>query len=58
VETGLKASLRNIESGFTYLEYDQDVMDWFILPERTDVFHYDQNVYAAYVSSTSKLGER
>jgi ferric enterobactin receptor len=58
VETGLKASLRNIESGFTYLQFDQDVMDWFINPERTDVFHYDQNVYAAYASSTSKIGEK
>lgn len=58
VETGVKASLRNIESGFTYLEYDQDAMDWLVNPERTDVFHYDQNVYAAYVSSNSKIGQK
>jgi ferric enterobactin receptor len=58
IETGLKASLRNIESAFTYRQFDQDVMSWFIDPERTDIFYYDQHVLAGYVSTTAKIGEK
>ncbi len=58
IETGLKASLRNMESAFTFRGYDQDMMNWFIDPEQTDIFYYDQNVYAGYISSTSSLGEK
>jgi len=58
IETGLKASLRNIESAFTYRQYDPDAMSWSIDPERTDIFYYDQNVYAGYVSTTTKVGQK
>jgi outer membrane cobalamin receptor len=58
VETGLKASLRDIESAFTYRLYNQDAMDWSIDPERTDIFYYDQDVLAGYVSTTSRIGDK
>jgi outer membrane receptor protein involved in Fe transport len=58
LETGLKATLRDIESDFEFLNYDQDEMRWVISPTRTDIFFYDQKVYAGYASSTFKLGEK
>jgi len=57
-ETGLKANLRDIQSAFTYRQYDHDLMEWSINPERTDIFHYNQNVYAGYLSSTLLVGEK
>ena len=57
IETGIRARLRGIESDFEYRTYDPDLERWLSDPERTDIFYYDQNVYAAYVSGTFELGE-
>lgn len=58
IETGLKATLRNIKSDFDYLLFDPDINQWTADPGRTDIFHYDQNVYAGYLNSTIKLGTK
>ena len=58
LETGLKGTLRQITSDFNYRRFDPDQGFWLDYPSRTDVFYYDQNVYAAYASFTFQLGER
>ncbi len=58
IETGLKATLRMIESDFSFLEYNPDLNTWVEDPMRTDIFFYDQNVYAGYVNSNIQLGEK
>jgi ferric enterobactin receptor len=58
IETGLKATLRMIESDFAYHIYDPDELVWIDDPTRTDIFYYDQNVYAGYVSSTIQVDEK
>ncbi len=58
LETGFKATLRDIRSDFNFSRYDPDQVTWVEDPERTDVFHYQQHVYAGYLSSRVKLGAR
>jgi outer membrane receptor for ferrienterochelin and colicin len=58
MEIGGRATLRDIESVFAFNRYDPDLALWIEDPERTDIFFYDQHVYAGYVSGTIKLGER
>jgi outer membrane receptor for ferrienterochelin and colicin len=58
LETGLKGTLRQITSDFNYRRFDPDLSLWLDDPSRTDIFYYDQNVYAAYASSTIQFGER
>ncbi|MDZ4748786.1 MAG: TonB-dependent receptor [Saprospiraceae bacterium] len=58
IETGLKATLRIIESDFSFLEFNPDVNTWVDDPLRTDIFFYDQNVYAGYVNSNIQFGEK
>jgi ferric enterobactin receptor len=55
LETGAKATIRNIESDFSYFRYNPDLNDWVVDPSQTDIFFYDQNVYAGYVNSTFSL---
>ncbi|MGB3078639.1 MAG: TonB-dependent receptor, partial [Saprospiraceae bacterium] len=58
LETGIKGSLKNLKSDFQYNVFDPDINLWKKDPERTDVFHYDQNVYAGYGNTTIKLGKK
>ncbi len=58
LETGLKSTLRQLESNFQFDRFDPDINQWEEDAERTDVFHYDQNVYAGYGSATFNLGEK
>jgi ferric enterobactin receptor len=58
LEIGGRATLRDIESDFAFQEYDPDLGVWIENAERTDIFYYNQQVYAGYVSSTIKLGEQ
>jgi len=55
-ETGLKATLRIIESDFSFAEYNADFNEWLVDPLRTDIFNYDQNVFAGYVNGNFNLG--
>lgn len=58
LETGIKGSIKKLKSDFQYAVYDPDLNLWKTDPERTDVFHYDQNVYAGYGNATFKLGKK
>lgn len=58
VETGLKGTLREIVSDFTFDVFDPDLGSWIEDPARTDVFTYDQNVLAGYLSGNFSLGEK
>jgi len=58
LETGALATLRNIESGFRYDLYDPDAGIWYEDPLRSDIFYYDQNVLAGYVSATVNIGSK
>ena len=56
-ESGLKATLRIIESDFIFSQYNADFNEWVTDPKRTDIFYYDQNVYAGYVNGNFNLGD-
>ncbi len=58
METGVKAILRDIESDFTAENFDFDANEFVVDPNNSDVFYYDQDVYAAYLSFNIKLGEK
>jgi len=58
LETGLKTIIRRIESDFESELFDFDQEEFVTLPNQTDVFFYNQDVYAAYASVTWKLGEK
>ncbi len=57
-ETGIKGSIKKLKSDFQYIVFDPDISVWKTDPERTDVFHYDQNVYAGYGNTTIKLSKK
>jgi len=57
LETGLKTVLRNIVNDFRFEQFDNDLGAWLRDPTQTDVFTYDQDVYAGYLSGTFKMGE-
>jgi outer membrane receptor protein involved in Fe transport len=60
VETGFKSIIRDIDSDFQYEFKPQDSDQYEIVDNRTDIFYYNQDVYAGYVSTqtniTKKLG--
>lgn len=58
LETGLKGTLREIKSDFRFNTYDPDLNEWIADPGRTDIFHYNQNVYAGYGSASMQLGKK
>lgn len=58
VEAGLKGTLRSITSDFGFSRYDADQQQWFQDLSRTDIFYYDQDVYAGYLSGTFNLNTR
>ncbi len=58
LETGLKTIIRRIESDFESELFDFDRDEFVTLPNQTDVFFYNQDVYAAYASVNWKLGEK
>jgi len=60
LETGFKSIIRDIESDFQYEFKPEGSEQYEIAENRTDVFFYNQDVYAGYVSTqtniTKKLG--
>lgn len=52
VETGAKVILRNIDSDYTYEIFDQSENRYFRDLNRSDVFSYQQDVLAGYLSTT------
>ena len=53
-ETGLRASLREINTSYKVEEFDN--ADWQVLPNFTNEFIYDENIYAAYAIVGNKFG--
>jgi outer membrane receptor protein involved in Fe transport len=58
LETGIKGVMRDIDSDFSYSALDQNTSNYVLDLQRSDLFFYDQDVLAAYVSFNLKLGEK
>ncbi len=58
METGAKTIFRRINSDFLYELYDFDQDEFFPLPDQSDLFFYDQDVFAGYLSFNFKMGEK
>lgn len=58
METGVKSVLRRIESDYTTTVKESDTDEFVIAPQLTDLFNYDQDVYAGFLSFNLKLGEK
>jgi outer membrane receptor protein involved in Fe transport len=58
LETGLKAEIEDLKSDFEFEYIDPDQQIWRLDEDQTDIFFYNQQVYAGYLSSTFELGER
>lgn len=48
LEVGARATFRNVNSDFRFDLFDFEEGAYFVLPERTNIFSYNQNVMAAY----------
>jgi len=55
LETGFKAIIRDIESDFNFDTLNRTTNSYLEVNNRTDIFYYDQNVYAGYISSQFSL---
>lgn len=53
-EAGARVGLRNISNDFTVQELNNDIYE--TLPEFTNEFFYDENIYAAYLMYGNKKG--
>ncbi len=58
MEVGGKAILRDIKSDFSAENFDFDDNIFRIDPLASDVFYYDQDVYAGYLSFNVKMGKK
>ena len=58
LETGAKGIIRNIDSDYRYLEFNPATNDFEINDLSSDLFFYDQNVYAAYVSGNITFNDK
>ncbi|WMN11179.1 TonB-dependent receptor [Marivirga salinae] len=60
LETGFKSIIRDIDSDFKYEEQPEGSNNYQVVNNRTDIFYYNQDVFAGYVSTqtniTKKLG--
>ncbi|MEO0790473.1 MAG: TonB-dependent receptor [Bacteroidota bacterium] len=57
-ETGVKAVLRRIDSDYRTSTRETDDSPLIDVPQLTDLFFYDQDVYAAFLSFNLKLGQK
>ncbi len=58
MEVGLKSILRDIDSDFQFFEFEEGSEISTLDPTRSNLFDYDQDVYAAYLSFNINLGEK
>ena len=58
IESGAKMVLRNVTSDFQYDLFNPTSGEFEVDEANTDFLDYDQDVYAGYVSSTFKLGDK
>jgi ferric enterobactin receptor len=57
-ETGLKGTLRRMNSDFDYQNYDSNSQTFIPDPATSGAFNYDQDVAAAYVSLQTVLSDK
>ena len=55
VETGAKSIIRDIDSDFRYEEQPEGETAYQVVNNRTDIFFYNQDVYAGYVSTQTNI---
>jgi len=55
LEIGAKGVLRRIDSDYQYELFDTDQAKYLLDPTRTNIFDYNQDVYAGYASFNIKL---
>ncbi|MTI22309.1 TonB-dependent receptor [Fulvivirga sp. RKSG066] len=58
LESGFKTILRDVKSDFRYDTLYRQTNEYVVDPTRTDIFDYNQDVLAGYVSSNIKLGDK
>ncbi len=58
LETGLKATLRRMESDFNYANFDEGTDEFVRDPNTSGSFNYRQDVGAAYASLNVKLSDK
>lgn len=58
LETGAKAILRDIDSDYTYQQFNYNTGQFEINNLNTDLFFYDQDVFAGYVSTNITLNDK
>ncbi len=56
LEVGAKGVLRKIDSDFIFEDFMPDLNEYVINDFRTNIFNYNQDVYAGYVSMNYKIG--
>ncbi len=55
LEIGGKSVLRRIDSDYQFEQFDADINEYKVDPTRTNIFEYQQDVYAGYASFTFNL---
>ncbi|WP_296620812.1 TonB-dependent receptor [Marivirga sp.] len=58
LETGFKSIIRDIDSDFRYEEQPEGGNSYQVVDNRTDIFYYNQDVYAGYVSTQTNITEK
>ncbi|WMN06678.1 TonB-dependent receptor [Marivirga arenosa] len=58
LETGFKSILRDIDSDFTYEFKPEGSSEYQVVDNRTDIFYYNQDVLAGYVSTQSNITKK
>ncbi|MFK7932943.1 MAG: TonB-dependent receptor, partial [Saprospiraceae bacterium] len=58
METGVKSILRRIDSDYQTQQRLSDVGNYEVLPDFTDLFFYDQDIYAGFLSFNVQLAEK
>ena len=55
VESGFKSIIRDIDSDFQYEFKPMESNTYEVVANRTDIFYYDQDVYAGYLSTQTNI---
>lgn len=58
LETGIKGVLRDIISDYTYKKAESQSSSFVVDPTRTNIFNYNQDVLAGYMSSTFVIAKK
>ncbi len=57
-EAGAKYIIRDVSSGYDFLQFNEQTNDYVIIPSRTNDFNYEQKVSAAYTTLTLALPQK